>query len=162
MTYNRCVGTRYCLNNCPYKVRRFNWYNYNADRSDEFIADIFPEVAEHSRLNATWPESLRFNPEVTVRSRGVMEKCSFCVQRLRKHTTTYEKLGLSEGTPQTACQQTCPSDAIHFGNILDEKAPVATDFKSERAYTLLESVGTRPSIRYLTRVRNADAKTAEG
>jgi Fe-S-cluster-containing dehydrogenase component/anaerobic selenocysteine-containing dehydrogenase len=161
MTYNRCVGTRYCLNNCPYKVRRFNWYNYNADRSDELVADIFPEMKEHSALNGVWPESLRFNPEVTVRSRGVMEKCSFCAQRLRKTSKVYRKLGLFDGEPQTACQQTCPSGAISFGNILDEKTATSGNFKSPRAYSLLEHVGARPSIRYLTRVRNVDA-TAEG
>ena len=161
MTYNRCVGTRYCLNNCPYKVRRFNWYHYNADRSDEILADMFPEMKEHARLNGVWPEQLRFNPEVTVRSRGVMEKCSFCAQRLRKSSKVYRKLGLSDGEPQTACQQTCPSGAISFGNILDNKGATTANFASPRAFSLLEHVGTRPSIRYLTRVRNIDA-TAEG
>ncbi len=152
--YNRCVGTRYCANNCPYKVRRFNWYTFTHDRSEEFIADIFPEVKDHATLNAKWPTPLRFNPEVTVRIRGVMEKCSFCVQRLRKGTVVYKKLGLYEGRPQTACQQTCPAEAMSFGNVLDKKDPVYEPFHDERAFAVIESVGTQPSIRYLTRVRN--------
>ncbi len=152
--YNRCVGTRYCANNCPYKVRRFNWYNYNKDRSEEFISQVFPEVIELANLNARWPQALHFNPEVTVRSRGVMEKCTFCVQRLRKSTKVSKKLGINGPPPKTACQQTCPAGAIDFGNIADEKAPVTAKFNAERAYTVLSAVGTKPAVRYLTRVRN--------
>jgi molybdopterin-containing oxidoreductase family iron-sulfur binding subunit len=154
--YNRCVGTRYCANNCPYKMRRFNWYAFNKDRSDSFVAGPFPEVGLLTKFNALWPRPLGFNPEVTVRSRGVMEKCSFCVQRLRKATKVYRKRGMFEQEPQTACQQTCPSQAISFGNVLDEKSAISQNFNGERAFTLLEPVNTKPAVRYLTRVRNVD------
>jgi molybdopterin-containing oxidoreductase family iron-sulfur binding subunit len=152
--YNRCVGTRYCANNCPYKVRRFNWYNYNKDRSEEFIAQVFPEVVELGKLNARWPQELSFNPEVTVRSRGVMEKCTWCVQRLRKHTLVHKKLGIEPKAPQTACQQSCAAGAITFGNTADPNSAVSSKFKEERAFALLSSVGTKPSVRYMTKVRN--------
>jgi molybdopterin-containing oxidoreductase family iron-sulfur binding subunit len=158
MTYNRCVGTRYCANNCPYKVRRFNWYNYNTDRSDEFIADVFPEVTELANLNAKWPTQLRWSPEVTVRARGVMEKCTFCVQRLRHHTKTKRKLGIApKEEVQTACQQTCPAEAISFGNTVDEKSSVHAGYHSERAFQVLSHIGVKPAVRYLTRVRHGEA-----
>ncbi len=159
--YNRCVGTRYCANNCPYKMRRFNWYNYTTDRSEDFVADVFPEVKELANLNAKWPSALRFNPEVTVRARGVMEKCTFCVQRLRRSTVVARKLGIANiEEPQTACQQTCPAEAIVFGNVSDEKSPVHKTFNSERAMSVLSHVGTKPAVRYLTRVRRSKQDNA--
>ncbi|MFP4597213.1 MAG: 4Fe-4S dicluster domain-containing protein [Persicimonas sp.] len=162
MAYNRCVGTRYCSNNCPYKVRRFNWYNYSEDRSDGFLARLFPELEDHNRLNVEEPLPLGMNPDVTVRSRGVMEKCTFCVQRIRraKWQVKKEGRGLRDGDVVTACQQACPADAINFGNLLDERAAVAKDHGVGRALSPLAEIGTESSIAYLTSVRNTDADHA--
>jgi molybdopterin-containing oxidoreductase family iron-sulfur binding subunit len=163
MAYNRCVGTRYCANNCPYKVRRFNWYNYSEDRSDSFLARIFPEMEEHARLNIEEPLPLGMNPDVLVRSRGVMEKCTFCVQRIRRAQWQVKKEGRSElrdGDVVTACQQVCPADAIKFGNLVDENAVVAKDHASPRAVSPLKEVGTESSIAYLSSVWNVDAEEA--
>ncbi|MFW5967623.1 MAG: 4Fe-4S dicluster domain-containing protein [Persicimonas sp.] len=159
MAYNRCVGTRYCSNNCPYKVRRFNWYNYATDRSDGFLARLFPEMEEHADLNVKEPLPLSFNPDVTVRSRGVMEKCTFCVQRIRraKWQAKAENRGLREGDVVTACQQVCPAEAIEFGNLMDEDDQVAQDHADERALRPLAEIGTESSIAYLTRVYNTEA-----
>ena len=155
--YNRCVGTRYCANNCPYKVRRFNWFNYADDRRDQFFSDVFTELKDHAVLNVAWPLPLKFNPEVTVRVRGVMEKCSFCLQRIKKYSRTSEKLGITPDEPlQTACQQTCPADAITFGNTADPKSEVSKKIAQERHFQVLSHLGTRPAVRYLTRVRNTD------
>lgn len=135
MVYNRCVGTRYCSNNCPYKVRRFNWFNY----------------IEH---NDTLKQAL--NPEVTVRSRGVMEKCTFCVQRIKeaKQIAQDKKVALADGDIKTACQQSCPADAISFGDSNDKSSVVSQLFHSERASTVLEELYAKPSIRYLTKISN--------
>lgn len=136
--YNRCVGTRYCENNCPYKVRRFNWFT-------------FTEVAR--------PLNLVFNPDVTVRTRGVMEKCTFCIERIREGKDNAKDLGVSvaDGEIKTACQQSCPSDAIVFGNINDKNSRVAKIAEDPRGYHVLEDLNTRPSITYLTKIRNKDA-----
>ncbi len=133
--YNRCVGTRYCANNCPYKVRRFNWFDY-----------------AHGDLT----NNLALNPDVTVRSRGVMEKCSFCVQRIytAKGDAKVEDRGLRDGDIKPACAQSCPSEAIVFGDLNDPKSKVAKLAKSERAYRVLSELGVQPSIHYLTKVRN--------
>lgn len=136
MVYNRCVGTRYCSNNCPYKVRRFNWFNY-AQKIDK-------------------PLHMALNPDVTVRSRGVMEKCTFCVHRIKAGRIKAKKEGrtLRDMEVQTACQQACPSDAIIFGNINDPESQVAKLAKEKRAYALLEEFGAAPTVRYLTKIRN--------
>lgn len=133
--YNRCVGTRYCENNCPYKVRRFNWFNYP---HDDPIAN------------------LALNPDVTVRSRGVMEKCSFCVQRIEevKIKARNEGRAISDNEIQPACQQSCPANAIIFGDLTDLKSRVAQLKKSGRNYTLLEELNLRPALSYLAKVRN--------
>jgi molybdopterin-containing oxidoreductase family iron-sulfur binding subunit len=140
--YNRCVGTRYCSNNCPYKVRYFNW----VDTSDE-AAGTF-----------AWPEPLHLllNPDVTVRSKGVMEKCTFCVQRIRgkQHEARMRGSVLKDGEIQTACQQTCPSDAIVFGDLNDPQSRVSQLARDGRGYGVLEGLNTRPSITYLQKVRN--------
>lgn len=137
MVYNRCVGTRYCVNNCPYKVRRFNWFNY--------------------RKEMRTPENMAFNPEVTVRVRGVMEKCTFCVQRIKSVKDTVKKEGreLKDGEIKTACQQTCPTGAIVFGDVNDPQSQVAKVFKEDpRSYSLLEEFHAAPAVRYRTKIRN--------
>jgi anaerobic selenocysteine-containing dehydrogenase/Fe-S-cluster-containing dehydrogenase component len=133
--YNRCVGTRYCSNNCPYKVRYFNWYAYNKK--------AFPE-----------PLNLQLNPDVTVRARGVMEKCTFCVQRIRaaQNDARLNNRPLADGDVNTACAQACPSDAIVFGNIADPASRVSQAAADRRGYHVLEDVNTRPAITYLARV----------
>ncbi|HEX4925637.1 MAG TPA: TAT-variant-translocated molybdopterin oxidoreductase [Bdellovibrionales bacterium] len=138
MTYNRCVGTRYCSNNCPYKVRRFNWFNY--------------------AKNIKEPMNMVLNPDVGVRTRGVMEKCTFCVQRITqgKHNAKDRGEVVKDGEIQTACQQTCPTNAIVFGNINDEGSVVRKWSTDPRAYSLLEELAVKPSVRYLSRIRNAD------
>jgi molybdopterin-containing oxidoreductase family iron-sulfur binding subunit len=130
--YNRCVGTRYCGNNCPYHVRRFNWWNY------EFPA----------------PLDVQLNPDVTVRQLGVMEKCTMCVQRIvaGKDRARDDKRAVRDGDIQTACQQTCPTQAITFGNLKDEASTVSKLSHSPRAYHVLDELGTRPGVTYLSKV----------
>ncbi len=136
MAYNRCVGTRYCANNCPYKVRRFNFLEYTAYKTE--------------------PETLAYNPEVTVRPRGVMEKCSFCVQRINdvKIRAKGEGRSVQDGEVTTACMAGCPSDAIVFGDLKDPKSRVAQLVGISRAYRVLEEVGAKPAITYLADLRN--------
>jgi len=160
MAYNRCVGTRYCSNNCPFKVRRFNWYNYSRDRGDGIMARISPELEEHGRLNMEEPLPMGLNPDVTVRSRGVMEKCTFCVQRIRRAKWQMREEGREEFRDDdvvTACEQACPADAINFGNIADgSDHPVREDHDDPRAVSPLAVLNVKSSIAYLTDVRNTD------
>jgi molybdopterin-containing oxidoreductase family iron-sulfur binding subunit len=150
MAYNRCVGTRYCANNCPYKVRRFNFFNYNHD---------VPELRR-----------MQFNPNVTVRSRGVMEKCTYCVQRIqegkiaakrenrfveRKTPTGMEQIPeIRDGDVVSACAQTCPTNAIKFGDLNDPTSQVALFTANTRSYGLLAEINTRPRTSFLARIRN--------
>ncbi|MDP7305303.1 MAG: 4Fe-4S dicluster domain-containing protein, partial [Pirellulaceae bacterium] len=140
--YNRCVGTRYCANNCPYKARRFNWFAYAHDDA---------------------LENMVLNPDVTVRSRGVMEKCTFCVQRIQiaKIEAGDDSAEISDGSIQTACQQSCPADAIVFGDMNDPESRVSHALASPRRYHVLEELNVRPSIGYLRVVRNRDAVEEE-
>ncbi len=163
MAYNRCVGTRYCANNCPYKVRRFNWFNYAENREDSFFARLYPELKDHGRLNQSEPLQLALNPDVTVRARGVMEKCTFCVQRIRRGKWSIMEEGrrtFDDGEVVTACQESCPADAIEFGNLLDDDHKVARIHKRKRAMAALADLDTRPGVAYLTSIWNTDEELA--
>jgi len=146
MAYNRCVGTKYCVNNCPYKVRRFNWFQYV--KNDEF------DFASNSDLGR-----MVLNPDVTVRSRGVVEKCSFCVQRIQEKKAEAKVAGkkLSDGEVQPACVQSCPANALVFGDMNDPESKISKYLKNERNYHLLEELHTLPSVGYLTKIRNIKA-----
>jgi len=147
MTYNRCVGTRYCANNCPYKVRRFNWFNYNKDSK---FTGINPAQNELQRMV--------LNPDVVVRSRGVIEKCSFCVQKIQsgKLVAKKESRPVKDGDVVSACSEACPTNAIQFGDLNDGSSTVRGNFDDDRAYHLIEEVGTQPNVAYMTKVRNTD------
>jgi molybdopterin-containing oxidoreductase family iron-sulfur binding subunit len=165
MAYNRCVGTRYCSNNCPFKVRRFNWYNYGVDRTDSFLARLYPELKEHGRYNAVQPLPMAHNPEVTVRARGVMEKCTFCVQRIRRAKWEVQRQGrqkMRDGDVVVACQESCPADAISFGNLVDMESAVAKHHASPRALAPLGEIGVESSVAYLTNVIHAKPEHHEG
>jgi len=147
MTYNRCIGTRYCANNCPYKVRRFNWFQYDSNAK---FADVNP---------ASWANDLGrmvLNPDVVVRSRGVMEKCTFCVQRIQEGKLIAKKAErkLADGEIKTACQTACPTNALLFGDLNNPETEISKLFEDERRYLLLEEVGVQPNAFYLTKVRN--------
>lgn len=147
MVYNRCVGTRYCANNCPFKVRRFNFgaYHTRSDSPQGSIEDARNKVRQ-----------LLFNPEVTVRSRGVMEKCTFCIQRIQNVKIAAKNEGrlLKDGEVQTACQQACPSNAIEFGNLNDRTSRVTGTHRSHRAYSLLSELNLKNRNQFLARIRN--------
>ena len=151
MTYNRCIGTRYCANNCPYKVRRFNWFNYQG-------------YAKFQHTNPSQDSLTRMvlNPDVTVRARGVIEKCSMCVQRIQDGKLTAKKAGapIVDGAVQTACAEACPTNAIVFGDLNDTASEVKTNSKNNRSYHALEEVGIQPNIFYMTKVRNTESNEA--
>ncbi|MBI9062079.1 MAG: Fe-S-cluster-containing hydrogenase [Marinilabiliaceae bacterium] len=151
MAYNRCIGTRYCNNNCPYKVRRFNWYDYTgADSIPNNRVDVAGMTLDLKRMV--------LNPDVTVRAKGVIEKCSFCIQRIQDKKLTAKKDGrsLKDGEIQTACQQTCPANAIVFGDMNDPDSEISKHLNDARQYGLLEEIHTLPSVVYLSKVRNKD------
>ena len=162
MTYNRCIGTRYCSNNCPYKVRRFNFFDFNSGHNYGADANLYtpnllrPEIDELQRMQK--------NPQVTVRSRGVMEKCTYCVQRiegarirlLAENRQEANKASFCwDGTVITACQQACPTDAIVFGDLNDKESRVAKLHALAQSYGLLDpELNTKPRTQYLAKVRN--------
>ena len=147
MAYNRCIGTRYCANNCPYKVRRFNYLEFQGDP-----------------LYGNLPETMKmqFNPNVTVRMRGVMEKCSYCVQRIQegKIAAKRETRPMRDGDVTTACQQACPAEAITFGDLNDPTSRVARLAKRDRGYHLLAEIGTKPRTMHLGKIRNPNPEMA--
>ncbi|MDX2189293.1 MAG: TAT-variant-translocated molybdopterin oxidoreductase [Bacteroidota bacterium] len=149
MTYNRCVGTRYCANNCPYKVRRFNWFSYYTNKK---FADVNPTLMDDLGR-------MVLNPDVTVRARGVMEKCSMCVQRIQagKLAAKIESRRPVDGEIETACSQSCPTEALVFGDMNDSESRISklmNDENKERNYFLLEEINVKPSVSYLTKIRN--------
>ncbi|MEO1262579.1 MAG: TAT-variant-translocated molybdopterin oxidoreductase [Bacteroidota bacterium] len=157
MAYNRCIGTRYCANNCPYKVRRFNWMDYTT-------ADLFPvnEVALNGEGVPFGGDNLTrmvLNPDVTVRVRGVMEKCSFCVQRIQEGKLTAKREGraLRDGEVKSACQTACPTGAITFGDMNMKGSELDRKMNDPLNYIVLEEVNTRPSVQYTAKVNNRDA-----
>lgn len=163
MAYNRCIGTKYCANNCPYKVRHFNWMDWNG--ADCFDDNLF-EDGRRDDMNDDLTRMV-LNPDVTVRSRGVMEKCTFCVQRLQEAKLIAKKEGrpLRDGEARTACQQACPTDGIVFGNVNDKNSEIyklRRQEQKERLYFVLEQIHTLPNVNYLAKVRNADTIIAGG
>ena len=166
MVYNRCIGTRYCSNNCPYKVRRFNYFDFNArdPRVGKHKAPFLGIPDQEQVVNVGEIDRMKFNPEVTVRMRGVMEKCTYCTQRIetaRHKAKTEYGLGkreddkIKDGEVVTACQQTCPAGAIAFGNLKDPNSRVAQIYyKNQRGYTLLDGYNTRPRTKYLAKITN--------
>jgi molybdopterin-containing oxidoreductase family iron-sulfur binding subunit len=151
MTYNRCVGTRYCANNCPYKVRRFNWFSYYSNEKFEDVnGHMFTDLGR-----------MVLNPDVTVRARGVMEKCSFCVQRIQlgKLEAKKQKRRPLDGEVVAACAQSCPTEAILFGDMRDPSSRISKLLKredGERAFHVLDSINVQPNVTYLTKIRNVE------
>ena len=145
MAYNRCIGTKYCINNCPYKVRRFNWFRYATN--DAFDYNMNSDMGR-----------MVLNPDVTVRERGVVEKCSFCVQRIqeKKLQAKLENRELADGDIKTACMQVCPAGAIIFGDTNNKQGKLIDLFTDQRNYNLIEEIHTLPSVGYLTKVRNRE------
>ena len=161
MAYNRCIGTKYCANNCPYKVRHFNWMDWNG--ADSFADNLYEDY-QRDDMNSDLTRMV-LNPDVTVRSRGVMEKCSFCVQRLQTAKLEAKKAGrpMKDGEAKTACQQACASDSIVFGNVNDPNSEISKLRKKdqkERVFYVLESIHTLPNINYLSKIRNTDKVVA--
>jgi Fe-S-cluster-containing dehydrogenase component len=162
MAYNRCIGTRYCANNCPYKVRRFNYFDWNQRHLDSlYLGPLGPHGM---------PELVKMvkNPEVTVRMRGVMEKCTYCTQRIQngkiQHKVKTAQAGhpsdvvVPDGLIKTACEQVCPVDAIVFGNVLDPESAVSKAKALEQDYALLGYLNTRPRTTYLGKLRNPNPR----
>lgn len=168
MAYNRCIGTRYCANNCPYKVRRFNWADYTgadsfANNQDQQLVGKLDPVVFQMNDELT---RMVLNPDVTVRSRGVMEKCSFCIQRTQAAKLTAKREGrmLADGEAQTACQQACASNAIVFGNVHDPASQVSKirQDNPQRSFYVLEQLHVLPNVTYLAKVRNTEEIIVKG
>ncbi|MBJ6110143.1 TAT-variant-translocated molybdopterin oxidoreductase [Hymenobacter sp. BT523] len=153
MTYNRCIGTRYCANNCPYKVRRFNWFSYYSNEKFETVnGHMFTDLGR-----------MVLNPDVTVRARGVMEKCTFCVQRIQlgKLEAKKQKRRPVDGEIVSACAQSCPTEAIVFGDMRDPNSRISQLLRredGERAFHSLDSINVQPNVTYLTKIRNAESE----
>ena len=160
MAYNRCIGTRYCANNCPFKVRRFNFFDFNERQKDKYhVPNLWNDKGMADTLN------MSKNPNVTVRMRGVMEKCTFCVQRVQEakiaakvKARDTQDVTIPTDSFQVACQQVCASGAITFGNMKDAKSAVVKDIANPRTYRLLDYLGVRPRVHYLARIMNPNPK----
>jgi molybdopterin-containing oxidoreductase family iron-sulfur binding subunit len=171
MTYNRCIGTRYCANNCPYKARRFNYYDYNKRPLEKIkVGGIEAEGFKFGPLapasgNATTTQRLQKNPNVTVRMRGVIEKCTYCVQRIsaakiaaKAAARDSDDIQVKTGSLTVACQDACGADSITFGNLMDPRDIVNVKKSSPRNSDLLKYIGTRPRTSYLARIKNPNPK----
>ena len=145
MAYNRCIGTRYCANNCPYRVRRFNWFKYA--NNNEFDFNMNNELGR-----------MVLNPDVVVRSRGVMEKCSFCIQKTQLSILNAKKEGraVADGEFETACSSACPNGSLVFGDVNDKESEVAHLSEDDRTFKLLDFVGTKPNVFYQLKVKNTN------
>jgi molybdopterin-containing oxidoreductase family iron-sulfur binding subunit len=169
MAYNRCIGTRYCANNCPFKVRRFNFFDYNQRKVvDHSGGGFFTGLHKWNMISEKGsPDTLKMqkNPNVTVRMRGVMEKCTFCVQRIEEaRIATKVKAGASDRVSipvdsfKTACQQACPAEAIVFGDIKNPESKVSKLREQDKSYRLLEYLNVGPRVNYLARLRNPNPR----
>jgi molybdopterin-containing oxidoreductase family iron-sulfur binding subunit len=169
MAYNRCVGTRYCSNNCPYKVRRFNFFDWNKREIGHFYeGPLGPSKYEEGTMQEL--ARMQKNPDVTVRMRGVMEKCTFCLQRIQRSQIAQkvkammdpaipnDQIRVPDGVLKTACQQVCPTDAIEFGDISDPATRVYQLKQSPRSYSVLGYLNTRPRTTYMARIRNPNPR----
>ena len=163
MVYNRCIGTRYCSNNCPYKVRKFNYLDWWVkDPRGSMLTAVWPGMPDGQQQEIDAIKRMVFNPDVTVRMRGVMEKCTYCTQRIKYKTIWRGNRGeeVRDGDVKTACQMACPTESIVFGNLLDAQARVARQQKLPRAYGVLEDLNTRPRTKYLAKLRNREPAAA--
>ena len=171
MVYNRCVGTRYCSNNCPFKVRRFNYFDYF--RRDPLrktgMLQVQPDYYIKTQSGGKTLRAMQFNPEVTVRMRGVMEKCTYCTQRIQRVKIATKnawvklsdaqkakdpRVALQDGAIVTACEQACPAGAIVFGDLLDKDSRISKLHESNRAYEMLEELNLKTRTKYLARLTN--------
>jgi molybdopterin-containing oxidoreductase family iron-sulfur binding subunit len=158
MAYNRCIGTRYCANNCPYIARRFNWFDYNKRPLDELYLG---PLSSKDKTGMRESLQLQKNPNVTVRMRGVIEKCTYCVQRLqaakieqKQKQRDSKNFRIPTDRVKVACQQACAAEAIEFGDLADKKSSINKAKASPRNYQVLKYIGTRPRTSYLARLRN--------
>ena len=159
MVYNRCIGTRYCSNNCPYKVRRFNFLDYQVkDPRGSMLTAVYPWLPDQQQTEIDSIKRMVFNPDVTLRMRGVMEKCTYCVQRIKLKSIWRRNRDepVQDGDIKTACQMACPTEAIVFGNLKDDTARVTKQQRLPRAYGVLDELNTRPRTKYLAKLRNRD------
>jgi molybdopterin-containing oxidoreductase family iron-sulfur binding subunit len=176
MVYNRCIGTRYCSNNCPYKVRRFNYFDWHArdPRSGYhggLLDSMWLGIPDTQQVKSTSQlAKLRMNPDVSVRMRGVMEKCTYCTQRIKQATITRknqwnrgerEQYTVADGDVVTACQQACPTQAIVFGDLNDPNSEVSRLHKSRRSYAVLEELNTRPRTWHQAIIRNPNPELVQ-
>ncbi|MGI9455921.1 MAG: 4Fe-4S dicluster domain-containing protein, partial [Aeoliella sp.] len=169
MVYNRCVGTRYCANNCPYKVRRFNYFEYHAADPKAPAQPWMGIPDQQTNRDTSKIEQLAFNPDVTVRMRGVMEKCTYCVQRIsaaRNDARIDHANGgrdsavIQDGEVVTACQGACPTQAITFGDLNDSRSKISQTREDPRTYSMLEELNVKPRTQYLARIRNVQHESS--